>query len=895
MRTSSARNRHEAYAVYVLTDENAEVHPVRRAQSLDLNTDFSTETLQELGNEGYVQIKANTPVVGLGLGGNQVAVDLDTNSHALQWLGLLANGYTEGDGRNEVFAIGDRLVTHDGDIHQPVAKDKDDVGLTAADDSPYVLFTYNPAAGGTGISKFAFTFTNERPTTLKDVTFWVSYLAGATNFAGLTVDLYQTSAGVPTTKITDATAYYSSDGTTRTSLGTTVDFAELTADTFATYFQAVFNNVRLARNTTYAIVLEIDTASYDYAAGAGDEVILAADTYHGTGATPFNCYAYTHPGASWGIHTIDSERVRLCYSLNLDDSISNFDVYTAGWVEAAGDIADTLIRIPSTVDALVPVKSPNDTLGRIQVYHQLFTNSMSWAFEVGGVATWEAALEGDNESLLDGTYKTGQLASIEAEVGTNLTASATKNLNSESTEMDTLDLPAAYQADDIYAVYLNGELLEQATTNAQLNAVGVVRWCMADTFSTDQEIGFTENSLVENDVVRVLLQPQDDPSWEDYRLVSEPGDQGGLYKGEMDIRMILDTTLARVIEGLEVADASITTAGDEHVRVSISPGAAYIRMEDAVNDQDLQNPNGNGIRELFRVTETTYFRLDNATEFSVVYATTDPFGNLQFLAEDAASTNAALASIFGGSSSQVLILASVSKAAAGTVTAITDLREFHTNTMSLIQSASYSADLAREVIMELGNKRAVSRSLTKPVPVTTDFVAKDTDEEIYVSIHQSDQVDSIAASANNVYTNQNATFAAGVNLATGAGMVSTTGISVGDIIEVRGSLAIVTSLSDDGGTNNVANVAGGWYGGRPLNCAEALFRNGILKSDKMSERIGIQVNLYDDDARAESDKQAVIETVDARPSSQSLSVSVGGDGELSVSVLSDNLRAFVVA
>ena len=80
---------------------------------------------------------------------------------------------------------------------------------------------------------------------------------------------------------------------------------------------------------------------------------------------------------------------------------------------------------------------------------------------------------------------------------------------------------------------------------------------------------------------------------------------------------------------------------------------------------------------------------------------------------------------------QFLILAVVVKDGAADITSITDCREFHRNSLGLIQSASYSVDMSRELIFELGNKRAVARSLNKPVNVTVDFSAMDSDEELY--------------------------------------------------------------------------------------------------------------------------------------------------------------------
>lgn len=185
--------------------------------------------------------------------------------------------------------------------------------------------------------------------------------------------------------------------------------------------------------------------------------------------------------------------------------------------------------------------------------------------------------------------------------------------------------------------------------------------------------------------------------------------------------------------------------------------------------------------------------------------------------------------------------------------------------------------------MELGNHRDVERSLNKPVPVTADVTAKDTDEELYVLLHEVSTADLVTTSV----ADQSAISYTDTTLTDTDNFTTTP--SPGDIVVVRGVKGLVKSS-----TASVCTVYG-WYGETPLDGVGYSIYKGILNSDRMSESLGIQVNLFTSEDREETDKNIIIETINARPVSQSLSVSVGGDGELSFSLNSDNVRALVVA
>jgi hypothetical protein len=516
--------------------------------------------------------------------------------------------------------------------------------------------------------------------------------------------------------------------------------------------------------------------------------------------------------------------------------------------------------------------------------------------------------------------------SIQAEVGANLTRDTAGVVLNGSTittgDVDTLTLPE--NAEDVYVVCLNGEQIEQATTETQLTAKGVVRWAIDDGLGsgTDNYLVFKADVLQENDVVRVQFQPTNEPSWEtDYQLTSNPGDQGALYKGEVDIRLITDTTLSRVVEGLELSDANsgttatltdttiafvdsnpdtitdtnsgfvtagfaagmtinvsgstsndgtytidsvaagtITLVDAEELtaeaagasitistvaEITVSPGACYLKIDDSAGDFQLNNTVG---VELFRLTASTNLTLDSADEYSLIYAKPDPFGNMEISAVDAATVSAAEEALTTNTLLQdALVLGLVDKEVGG-ITSVTDCREFHANTLSLIQTASYSVDMAREIIFELGNKRAVSRTLNKPVNVTVDFSAKDTDEELHTLIHltteitevKTDEEDSSSAIDTIDYTDTTVTIV-GTTPGTGDDWEADIGAEVGDIIEARGSFGVIKSFS--GANNDTATVAE-WFGGTPLDGSSLKVREGILCADQLSDKIGIQVNLY---------------------------------------------------
>lgn len=966
-----SRLQHDQYAIYALTDPNLTIEPMTRVQSADFGADFNTDVLYELGNTGYVQQKEDTPAVSISLSGNQLAKDAEIDVHPLQWLALLANGNTNlidstyGDAdAKEVVIIGEAVYLHNGEIIAPLTSPHSD-----SDDCD---FTYD-TTGPTGYSKLAASFWLQENAILRNVSFRIKRTGAVVNDTKIHVFVTDETSNLPDNTYIDRADYYSyteddESGTeTRWSASTdAIDSDDLETD-YSRIFCAQFTGgVKLLGGQKYFIVWSMDAetdtgfgcteGSYDYSSGLTIELACKS----GTDVTYTNAYGYAEgtPDAWEAISTA----TMIHYSIGLDKVTADFDKYIAGddsLSSATGSLESTN-SIPSTIDLVVPIKGQVE-LNRVIYYGQCFTNSIALNFDVGGLSTWDVALESDNRSMFAGDRKGMSVRSIEVDVGVNATVGTTITLSGDSsTSADTLDFPTAEDFDDIYQVYLNGEELEQATTNSTLNTSGVTRWAIPD--NEIDQIAFSPNTLVENDVVRIVYDPVIDNSWADYELSSEPGDQGGIRKGELDIKMITDTTIPRVVEGLEI------TAGTNQsvAEVIVSPGACYLDVSEG--EYDIDQPSSPKL-ELFRQTFTSEIQIGTATDWATEVTTvndtdvitslgsytitmtsvtnlkegmdiiivddddatdwvlgeiTDITGsdatiNIYYLSSGgftlASGDNVYIASRYLVAKSDrygnmiitchsyetasdppkyyetdvntdELLLAKVVLrydnvgSTASLVYKVEDMREFHINTLSLVQTASFSADLSRDAIFELGNKNAVERNLSTPITVTTDFTAKDSDDELYILLHQPEIITTIPRDeTNNRFTATSAVCNAGFS-----------NISAGDLLEVRGSIGVVSSVTD---SSNI--VISTWYGGVPLDGSAIIARKGILKAKETSSQLGIQVNLYESDDKLESEKHVIFETIDARPASDSISISTGSDGEVSASLTSDNLRAMLVA
>lgn len=843
---------HESYGFYVLTDENKTVQPVYRAQGMDIGGDYTTETLMELANQGVTEIKEDTPVFSFSITGNQVAViDEDTAATTvtgLQWLALMCNEDSIGIQSQVVFSIGEILKYHTSGINSVVTDE------TMAAINQGCIF--NMLGGDTALTDGT-----------EDVT-----SAGSTNYLGIElttpnrdkkmivrhVSFRLKKVGSPAGSVF---AYIAEDGgptqiaqsnsiVIDTNLTTSYDWVEFTFP----------KDVYLDHNTTYHI--GISTSGYTYSSGVTELNV--------------ECYTVASGGnydAGANIASLaNTTTVSVTYSLGwewdeseFDYSIQSHEVNTLNVDPESGYNA-----YPTTVDLLIPIRGVAE-LQRTQIYHQAAVTSVSFTFDVGGLATYEVGLESDNHRMFIDDRKAADLYSVKLTSSGDgaLTSDTTATLNSSTVNCDKVDYTTIdWDADGVYAVYLNGKELKQATNGAELNDpsarrhCGTVRWAIPDS-ETDQLI-FTVNTLQLDDVIRIVYNSTTDPTWSDYRLTSEPGDLGGLRKGELDISLITDTSRPRIIEGMKVV---ATDAGNTRT-VTVLPGSCYLK--NTTTDE----------LEVFAFPEGFYYSMSNTNDS--IYLCLSMEGDCPVIHE-----------ILDGDVTTLdeydLVLALVAVDASSHVTGVTDVREFHRSKMHLIQTASMSADLSRDVIEELGNEGVVERSLNKPISVTTDVTAKDADEELNVLIHEPSTIVDTESNSTNITYNATTLTHAGKNFTTEAL------VTAGDIVVSRGSKAIVKTV----GTTTLTLYS--WYGDVPPPHQGYTIYKGILKSDEMSDDVGIQVNLYTSNDKDEygtnnalGDKRAVIEVTQCKPSSDSLSISTGGDGEMGFSLMSDNLRAFQV-
>lgn len=857
MRNRPDRIRHEGYNLSVLADDNETLQPVYRAQSVDISTDFSVETQNEIGNEGYVEIKDFTPTVTATVGANLVAKDIVSGSvNALQALALLSNADSVGAGRQEVISVGEVLKYHVSgalvydsaatalDVH------RNDGGIGGSDSSffmPMGTENDNDFTAETGLRRaFAFIVTapnEDRKMAVRHVAVRLkatNATANGTTFA----QIYESSSQLPDT--TNILAQ--SDPVNINSIGTSYEWVTFTfpKDTF------------LTKGTEYAIAIHIDRTYV-----AATNALNLADVTVDAGDGSFSTQATSEVT---GFSATNTKEVP--HSIGWEFDENDFDVYLNA-VQVAGVAAvddadddefptdaaydDAVLINESNVDMVVPIRGEVE-LQRVQYLSNMFATSLNLAFDVGGVATWEVGMEGDSQTQYTDDKKVVDALSVKV-------TSAQEGSNSIDVSSGS---GATVEFQDIFQVTLNGETLTEVTAAADLLSIGSCEASKGFWFDNSQVIDFTTGLIKENDIVRIVGDPVTDPTWSTYRLVSSPGDQGAVYKGELDIRLITDTARPRVIEGFKVTRAAAASSTDKVVKID----AGTIYLKNSTNNE----------LEMWRLKEDTYYSMVNTNDDIYLVARQEGHGLVFEEIIDASIDTL---------TDNQLVLALVTVDAGGDVTTVLDRRECHTHRLSLIQSAAYAADLSREVIMELGDDKDVDRSLTKPVPVTTDITAKDSDQEIYVLTHKFDHQtakSTVAAATTNLFNADPTT------IDTLTATFITDGVVAGDIAEVRGSKAIIKSVTSE---NDL--VIFGWFGDIPPDGQAINVYKGIVTADFLEDDLGIQTNIYTSRNRLEADKNVVIETIDCRSTSESLSASVGGDGEVNISFTSDNLRMMIVA
>ena len=414
-----------------------------------------------------------------------------------------------------------------------------------------------------------------------------------------------------------------------------------------------------------------------------------------------------------------------------------------------------------TADMLIPVRGASGLEATVYIA-QLAVTSLSLSFSVDGYAEWSADLEADN-------YHRFQNGSSDWR-GVTATAHTVVAPEDDNNEVS---LPGA---SDVMLVYLNGEELIEVSDESELGSAsqGYRRW-----YFTGTSIKFSDGLIAEGDFLRIVYLPTTPKAWSDYALATGPGDQGAIRRGELDIYLITDTTAPRIIEGFVPSLSEAT--------ISVSAGSTWIASS------------ANGDLELIYATDTTGVTLD-ASGLSdgthTVYLSYNG-SNLSLTTSNSGNNTVAVASVIVSD---------------GAITSFSDARDFKRNSLSLVQTASFSIDLSREVIYQLGDQRAVSRSLNRPVTISADVTALDYGDEI------------------------------------------------------------VTLLS--GGTVGSTNS---------------------IDFDSMSNRLGIQVNLYSSTDRTDDNKTVVFEATDMRPTSVGNTISTGASGEVSFTLNGDTFVALECA
>lgn len=825
MRNRIASLKHDSYGIYALTDANGTVKPIYRGQGIDIGGDQTIEELLEIGNDGIVQHKENTPVYTLTIRGNLVAKEfVDTVGSevtAVQWLGILGNHDSVGTQGQAVFSMGKPVKYHiSGGNHystQTHAYITDDccinlAGALSRNDS--IFDDANDAFG------FEFVAPNrDKKMVIKYVGFYLKQGGSPTGY--MMASIQTDAAGVPS-----GNTFADSNR---------VDVSVFTG-AYVLYIFTFPEDFYMTPGTTYHVTLKSFLDTY-----VAKTVSVSDFTVAGNGN-----YEYSPNGGAW----INTGTKSLEYTVGW---YWELDEYNMSAITKAIDTTLTSVdpdtgrnSYPCAVDIFVPIKGLSE-LQRVRVFHSFSITSTRMSFNVDGVQTWESGLEGDNQSIF---YEDRKVVDI-----------SSHQVTSGEQTAQIVNLSATYS--EVYEVYLNNEIVKMATSATDRDIPDAHKWTQSA-----GTITFSLNSITikELDMIKVSGNPLNDPTWASYRLVSTPGDQGGLYKGEVDIALLTDTSRPRVIEGLKV----LNPANDDSV-IQILQGTCYLK--NTTTDE----------LELYKFYESLYYTATTIPGTYYLCLTTSNGVPLITTVDQASAIP----------SEYELILASVTIDGSSFVSVVSDKREFLRSRLSLIQSADFGADFGREVVQEIGNERDVARSLNTPVPVTVDVTAKDTDEELNVLIHDpSKLVDSEVASVANIsYTTTTLVHA-------GKDFTAEALVKIGDVVRARGSKAIVTAI----GTTTLT-FSSGWFGGTPPVGHVYTIYEGILKAKELDDDIGVQVNFYLTDDRSEydstgyglGDKRVVVESIQGRTASDSLSISVGGDGEMSFSLNSDNLRVLYVA
>lgn len=124
------RLRHEDYALQLFNIANKGLVSVRRVQDVDIGTDFRTELVTEVTNEGTVSYEVDVPVTSLSFGVNLVSENPTAKRNPLSWLAALAGLDSENGNLKRVFGIGDTLTYHPDGLKESLPVSDFDTGIT---------------------------------------------------------------------------------------------------------------------------------------------------------------------------------------------------------------------------------------------------------------------------------------------------------------------------------------------------------------------------------------------------------------------------------------------------------------------------------------------------------------------------------------------------------------------------------------------------------------------------------------------------------------------------------------------------------------------------------------------------------------------------------------------
>lgn len=371
--------------------------------------------------------------------------------------------------------------------------------------------------------------------------------------------------------------------------------------------------------------------------------------------------------------------------------------------------------------------------------------------------------------------------------------------------------------------------------------------------------------LYNGDIVKYVYIPDNgERDWDSYKRISAKHSDAGTRKSQMQLRLLTDTTVNRVVYGFFpiLKDENIVVIQSDGINNVIALKAGTVWINNAYYYTGFTNGEVESISESVDTTTITDTHFtETTTDFWKGATITMVSGNAagETLKVTSYSTggvftlkgtfsvtpsvwdefylNASKVMVGSASHDAIFVYIDSGKAVIGTgestsppnnsvkladitvsgsdITTYTDNRTFSGNIVEGVKSINYSIPLDRTIVNELGYEEVVDRSLDKPVGITTSIVVYDRDTDLIKSMTNYSS-DTITPSK--------------------------------DYLSTLGAQLIL-------------------YRNRPATASKPYL---------------------------ESDIAVIIETTDNRPITDSLATSIDSKGETTYGLLSDNIRIFVV-